>query len=319
MTTSGTTTFNQNRDQIIRAAGRKIGAWAAGEIPDAQTTQDFADALNAMVKRWNTIGIHIWTESEASLFVQPNQVSYTLGAGSTDNVTDSYSSTTTTAAASLGASTLTVTSSASMVAAQYVGVVLDDGTIQWTTINTLPDSTHVTIVTPLTDSVASGNDVYFYTTKIVRPLRVPFARRYNIRSAIDTPMMTLSRKDYRDMPNKTSTGTMTNFFYDPRGGANTTGQLFIWPAPPDVTSIMKFTYYRPIQDFNVAGDTPDLPQEWIDTLIFNLARLMAPEYGVPAEQYALIKELAAETLDQVTGWDREPESISFGVNFDQSR
>lgn len=315
MTTSGTTSFNLNRDQIIRGAARKVGAFASGETPDAQTVSDFAEALNAMVKRWNAIGIHIWTESEATLFLQPNQIRYVFGTGSTDNATDSYSSTATAAAAAAGASTLTVDSISGMTTGQYIGVLLDSGSYQWTTINGAPSGTTVTLTDVLTDSVAEDNTIFFYTSKIVRPLRVPFARRYNIASAIDTPMGVMSRKDYRDQPNKTNTGTITQFFYDPRGGANLTGLIFLWPAPPDATNALKFTYYRPIQDFNTAADTPDLPQEWLDTLIFNLAVVMAPEYGVPAEQYAQIKELAAEFLDQLKGWDREPESVYYGVDF----
>ena len=90
-TTSGTASFSYGRDQIIKSAARKIGAIASGETPDAQTIQDFSDQLNIMVKAWNASGIHIWTEEEATLFLQPNQVSYVLGGTTTDQAAWSQS------------------------------------------------------------------------------------------------------------------------------------------------------------------------------------------------------------------------------------
>lgn len=311
MTTSGTSTFNQTRNQIIKSALRKVGAVAAGETPDAQTITDASDALNAMVKRWNAKGIHLWTETEAILFLEPGQVKYQLATGSPDHCTGQYYTTETTAAAIETATVLTVDSTFYMTVADYIGVVLNEGTIQWSTIVS-KTSTTVTIADALTDSVAADADVFTYTSPIVRPLRVPFARRYNIISAIDTPLLTLARKDYFDLPNKLATGIPTNYYYDPQLAA---GYMYIWPAPVDASNAIKFTWYRPIQDFDISSNTPDLPQEWIDTLIFNLAVVMGPEYDCPTERYNLIKTLAAEFLDDLSGWDREPQSSYFGVDF----
>src|SRR5215472_11234328 len=85
MGTSGTYSFNYNRDQIIASAARKLGAIAAGEALSSGANNDFADQLNIMVKNWDASGIHIWTEEEATLFLQPNQIAYTLGGSTTDN------------------------------------------------------------------------------------------------------------------------------------------------------------------------------------------------------------------------------------------
>jgi hypothetical protein len=76
MTTSGTATFTYNRDQIIKMAYRKLGVINASETPSSQLVQDASDALNLWVKALNATGLHIWTEEEATLFLQPGQVSY---------------------------------------------------------------------------------------------------------------------------------------------------------------------------------------------------------------------------------------------------
>lgn len=317
MATSGTVTFNYNRDQIIRGALRKISAIASGETPDSQTVQDCADQLNAMVKAWMATGIHLWTESEAILFVQIGQPSYVLGPGSGDHSTQVYTQTTLATAAALNATSISVVSNTNVANGGNIGVTLNSGNIFWTTVTTF-SGTAVNLTTALTDSAPAGGQVYVASPNIDRPLRIPAARRWVAVSNIETPLIPLSRSDYRNLPNKLQTGMVTQYFYDPRGGANTTGQIFLWPTPVDTTNNnIKFTYYRPLQDFNTAANTPDFPQEWIDTLMWNLAKKMAPEFDCPPQRYQMIAAEAATSLDLVSGWDREPESVYFGVNFEQ--
>lgn len=317
MATSGTATFNRTRNELIAAAARKIGAIRAGETPGHQTVLDFADCLNAMVKRWQASGIHVWTVEEATLFLGVDQVSYSLGSTSTDHATQSYVASTLSGAEASGQTVLSVTDTTDITANDYFGVVLDDGTLHWSTVASKSSST-VTIANALPSAAASGNAVYSYTTKIIRPLRIPAARIHTFSDDRDMDLGNpMSRLDYQRMPNKTTRGTINQFFYDPRGGANALGKFYVWPAPADVGDAINFTWYRPLQDFNNAGDNPDLPQEWIDTLVFNLAVLMAPEYDVPPARFAMLKGLADEMLGQLTGWDKETESIVFGPDLER--
>jgi hypothetical protein len=121
----------------------------------------------------------------------------------------------------------------------------------------------------------------------------------------------MSRLDYQALPNKTSTGAVNQVFYDPQ---LTTGYLYLWLAQSSVEDLVKFTWWRPIEDFNAAGDNADLPQEWLQALIFNLSVVMAPEFGVPTERLAPIKMMADEYLAEMKGFDRDGDSIVFGVD-----
>lgn len=317
MTTSGTSNFNYSRDQIIRRALRQCGAFASGETPDAQSIQDAADALNAMVKEWNALGIHLWTESEGVVFLQPGQVSYSLGTGSTDHGTQTnppnFAQTTLAANALLNATSISVSSAANILSGDQIGIIRDDAVVQWTTVSAPPSANAISLAAPLGDSATAGNLVFDYTTQILRPLRVVSARRFNVPSSIDTPMIPMSRLDYRELPNKTTPGIPTQWFYDPLGGATIVGILYVWPAPVTATDAVKMTWYRQIQDFNSPGNTPDLPNEWINTIVWNLAEELAPEYDVPPQRFEMIQMKAAKSLDRVSGWDREPESVRFGV------
>lgn len=310
MTTSGSSDFTRTRDQIIARSGRLIGAFKAGETMGSQEVTDFSEALNAMVKRWSvTPGMHVWTTTEATLFPQASQASYALAVDGTDHCTSSYVAMALSAAAASAAVSLSVASTTGVTVGDYLGIVLASGSMQWTTVNA-KTSTTLTPTAALTGAASSGAAVYTYTSKIVRPLKIVDWRRYTIASAIETSgTKPIARLDYMALPNKPQTGIVNQIFYDPQLG---TGVLYLWSPPTTVTDLVKFTWHRPIMDFDSAADTPDFPQEWFDPIVYNLAVAMAPEYDVPRErmegQFG-IGTLAAIYLDGVAGFDREAEAF----------
>lgn len=312
MAVSGSSDFTRTRDQIIHRALRLCGAIKAGETPGAQEITDGAEALNALVKRWQKKQLHVWSVTEGTLFPQAGQSRYGLSLASTDHVTESYVQTALSAAGSEGALSISVGSISGIASGDHIGVIVDDGTIHWTTVNGAPVGAAVALAVALDDSAAVGNPVFAYTSKIVRPLKIVDARRRNISSGNEvslSPM--LARLDYQALPNKSQTGTINQAFYDPQ---LSTGYLHLWNPPTDVTDLVTFTWHRPIMDFDAAADNPDLPQEWLDPLAFNLAVSLAPEYDVPMERFQQLGIMAASYLEDVSGDDREGESIYFGVD-----
>ena len=310
MSTSGSSNFNATRDEIIKAAYRKIGVIRATQTPNAQLITDGAFALNAVVKHLQGRGIHVWTNTEATLFPQPGQVQYAVSSASgSDHVTSSFVSTAIASAASSGASTITVDSDTGISNGDYIGVVVDDGSVHWTTVNGAPASDVITLTDALDDSAAVDQKVYAYTTKIVRPLKIVSARWVDDDTLFESPTIEMmANLDYRRLPNKTQAGSVTQMFYDPQ---LTTGQAYLWHVPSVFEGYVNFTLHRPIEDFDAAGDNPDLPQEWIRTLIWLTAQEMALEFDVPAQKLALVQQMAGQSLDDMEGWDREEEAIGF--------
>lgn len=311
MATSGTVTFGRNRDQLIKSAFRKINAFESGETPDAESMNDAAEALNAMVKHWQATGINIWTTQEAIVFPQLDQNTYTLASTSTDHATESYTETELTADAISGATTITVDAITGISTTYNIGVQVDDGTLHWTTVNGAPSGSTVTLTAGLDDSATAGNLVVVYQTKLVRPLKIISARRYNFSSAIDTPLFEMDRVEYQEMPNKTTGSTVNAYFYDRRGGKNSSGFLYLWPTPSTVDEAIKMTVARPIEDFSAAGNDPDLPQEWIRAIEWNLADEIADEYDVPEPKRSRIAAKAKAFLDEVVWFERELTEVRF--------
>lgn len=307
MATSGSSDFNVTRNQIIYGAGRKVNAVATGGTMSTENIDAFNQALNAMVKHWQGQGLHVWTTAEATLFPQVDQVKYGLSISGTDHVTQTFYETAITTDEADGQTVLSVDSTANMTVADNIGVVVDDGTLHWSTIASKTSST-VTINAALDDSAASGNAVFTYTSKIVRPLKIVDARRYNIDGATDTPIEMVANRDYHAIPQKADTGTITQAFYDRQ---LSTGYLYLWQPPSAITDLVKFTWHRPIEDFDAAGNNPDLPQEWIQAIIFNLAAMMIPEFPVTPQNARLIVGYAEQLLEDMKGYDREEGSIFF--------
>ena len=83
MTTSGSTTYNPVRDQIVNRALRMVGGYASSDSARPEQTADATDALNMMLKAWQ-IENHLWLKKFAVLTLVQGQCSYQLGAGSAD-------------------------------------------------------------------------------------------------------------------------------------------------------------------------------------------------------------------------------------------
>ncbi len=328
MTSSATYTFDAIWPQIIAAAYRKIGALAEDETPTAGMFADATLSANCMLKEWAASGIHIWTTQEAVLFLQQGQYRYLLGTGTSPTPPSyccdafSYSLSQISSGAISGATSITLQSVVGFVNGQNIGVVLDNGFTQWTTINGAPSGNVVTLTAALTDGASVNNFVFTFpqSATIQSPLRVPAARRIAWQGLIETPMMRLSRQAYMDYPNKVNPGTPGQYFYAPEliNGVPQ-GQFYTYLNPQNSQSGVRFTYMRPLQDITTNPvQTGDFPIEWVNCCIWNLAVEMAPEFDIPPQRWAMVKAVAAEKLELVQGWDREPEAIEFGYDYDQT-
>lgn len=306
MATSGTYQMNLARDEIITLAFQHLNVYPNSAAILSGDREYAATMLNLMIKTWDTQDRHLWTLTQGTLFLALDENEYSLGETG-DHATSSYVSTTLNANAASGATTLTLVSSSGMTAGKAIGIVLDSGALQWTTISTIPGATSVTIPAPgLTGAATSGNYVYSYNSKIPRPLRIFSARRITSDS-LETPLLPLSNQEYFDLSNKTTASTVTSFYYDPQ---LTNGKMFIWPETSDITDRINFTFARPLQIFDIAANTQDFPSEWLLPISMQLAVLISPRYG-KRELIKSFKADADEMLQNLLDFDNEDASVYF--------
>lgn len=321
---AGTTTcpFSQPVYQMIAGALRLCGAVGPQEIPRLGLVENAFASLNAMVQAWQASGIHVWAEEECVLFLQPGQLRYLIGAGSPDAVAVGGQWVGTVLAATAAQVTVEQVTGAAgtgIAVGWRVGIWLDAGTVFWTGVAAVAGG-GLTLAAPLPSQATEGARVVAYPSPMVRPLRVPAARRRQFApdggQAIEIPLVPMSRLDYANVPNKTVPGVVTQFFYDPQLGA---GVLHVWPAPSDSGSAVVLTAQRPLTPFAGLGSAADFPDEWLAAMRWNLAAELWPEYNGSGKatgntgQYLLLKQEAASKLMVAQSWDREPQSVLFGA------
>jgi hypothetical protein len=308
MAVSGSKDYSITRANIIEAALRKIGAYDQGEAVSGSETSAATLSLNLMVKEWVARGVDIWLRDEITLFLQPNQQSYSLG---TANATASYVGTTLSAAEASGQTVLSVTSSTGMTAADVVGIKMDDDTIHWTTIVSVDSGVQITITAATDDDAASGNQVYAYTTTAGRPTKIVSAYRRDVND-FDTEVAMIGETDYRSQSNKSSEGPPVEAWYQP---TLTTGTLYVWPVDGGANwdkLVLSAQFYP--DDFDAASNNPEFPIEWGNALTWGLAAELASEYGIPEKEQARLWTVAENKLEVLLDYDSENANVVFELD-----
>jgi len=184
----------------------------------------------------------------------------------------------------------------------HVGIELDDGTLQWTWIGAAL-STTLTLVDSLTDDVAVDNHVYIYEDKLQRPLEISDTR-VCLSDGTDRPIDLATRNEYNMLSDKTTRGTINTVYFDLQ---RDNAKMFVWQNCDDVQEYLKFTARIPIEDFDATTNEPDLPQDALLALAWNLATIVAPKFGiVPTSTFEL---KALELFEELKNSNREFGSI----------
>lgn len=332
MATSGTVTFQTNRNDLIKAALQQIQGYDIENSsgPTAAQISAASQMLNMLLKFYETKGLQLWKRKYGVIFPQTNQGVFSLGTPGPggDHACETtplgiggFVQTTLASSAASGATTISVSSVdsaftvgvpvVSITSGYNIGIELEDGTLQWTTVSGAPSGTTVTLATALTDDAAEGANVFCYQTKLVKPLRILDAFVRQLPGLNDTPVNLIPREQYNRFGLKTATGVPTQLYYDPQ---RLKTFVYAYPQFSSVDQLLYIEFQVPIEDMTNATDDFDLPQEWELAIMFNLAMILAPSYQVPKETYTMIKEQAINALNQVDDWDQETGSVFLQPN-----
>jgi hypothetical protein len=285
VSTSGTVTFSVNESDIISDALENIGYKDPAETISGNDLVVARRKLNMIVKQWTSQndfapGLKMWTRRTAYLFLQDGQVQYALGP-SGDHATESYAHTTLTAAAAQGAGTITVGSVTGIATTYSIGVLLDSGAIQWTTVNGAPSGLVVTLTATLTGAASSGNAVFCYQTKMRRPFELLSGSRRDT-SGNDTPVdVHMSLAEYEAIYSKTSEGSPSRVYFEAQ---RTNAAAYLDCAPADCSEVIRLPYLSYIEDFTSTTNDADFPAEWARALTAQLSMDCCLPFSRPVPQ-----------------------------------
>lgn len=309
MSVSGSSDWTLTRDGIITRTLQLLGVLRPGGTAPAADISTCSDFLNMMVKSWGNKGIHMWSLVEGTLFLRVGVTQYTISATSTDNAGDNVIETTVTSGSS---TSLTVSSTVGMVLGQQVGIELDDNTRFWTTIASVDSSTTLTLNSGMPSSTSSGNSVAAYTTASSKPLHISSCR-YRTKDNNDMPIYMRGRDEFGMIPSKTQQGSSINQAFYSTG--RDSGTMYIWPAPNNCAGRIKFSYARALYDFDASSDNADVPVEWLNCVVKNLAANIGPVYNIKPERQKMLEQMARDELVEMQMFDMDNASVRIVPNF----
>ena len=123
------------------------------------------------------------------------------------------------------------------------------------------------------------------------------------RDGQDTPMWPISRTDYMNVPRKTQTGRMFNYFVDKGKEGTTARVVYLWPTPDRSTDV--FTYWAWVRnsDENLVSQTSPMSYEWLDAYAAGLAVRIARKFA--PDRLADLVPLASDAFLNARYADRE--------------
>jgi len=306
MATSGSYNFSLTASEAIKEALVLVNAIRFNEAVSGSAMSSHMKTLNMMLKGWQADGIALWKRMEVALFQSLNGFSYTIGP-SGSHAADEYVKTEVLTAASSGDGTIDVDTIDGMTNGDNIGIELDDGTLQWTTINGVPAGSTVTLTAVLTDDVAVNNHIYTYTNLTQRPIEILEGRVVNS-DGTDTTLTPLSLEEYVSLSTKSSPGTANQYYFSP---TLTNSEFKLWPACADVKNYILMTNKVQVEDMDSVSDNFDFPPEWSEAIVNNLAIRLGPKYNKPVPQEVIAVGLSSYQM--LKGFDMEENPIFFKV------
>ena len=304
MSLSGSTNWTLTADSIVLGAFRLLGKRDSSALTNYKS--EALEALNGMVRAWQAEGLFLWKIRDITVFLEDDAQYYDIGPSGDEAAIDPVKTEIATAASATDTS-IEVDSDTGISDGDVIGIELDDGSIQWTTVNGAPSSDTVDLDAALTDDVSVDNHVYAYTSLPARPVKV-FSARLVDSDDEEREIWLASREEYMQMPDKSETGECVMAYADMR---TTNIRMYVWPACDDVKYRIILTAAIPPDDFDATTDDADFPPEWIRALRYNLAVEIAAEHGV--EPSPSLMRLALESKMQIVSSDIESPSVIFSI------
>lgn len=318
-TLSGTVNFTVTRDDICTLALQYLGVIAEGETPNAYQMGVVTKILNMLVKQWQGTadfapGLKVWSRKRGDLILDSTKSSYLLGPTG-DRWAANLNRTTTAAAYLAGATVIVVASVAGMLNGDQFGVVLQSGSIFWTTVSSISGN-NVTVAAGLPSPALSGAIVYDYTSKQIQPLQIVACTLKDNQGNTVYALDKVTVETMEAQPSLTNSATLADplqYYYERQSG---NGVLYLNTYPSDLSKFLHFVFLSPIQDFNAATDNPDYPQNWFLPLSQGLAINSGPIFNKPISQD--LKDLFQASITIARNQDPDTSDLYFQPGADDS-
>ena len=297
---------------IISKALRVLGVVDKNQ-PINEVDRNYAfDSLNSVTAWIATEYNHLWLEELCIVLCKKSQPAYSMGAGATYITKQEWLKTLSLSANALaGATSVTLNTAAGIQSGDSIAIFDNNNNSFFTVVNGAPVGNVVTLQNTLPFDANSGNLVYSFFDVAERSLRIRNAQFADKITNSEIPIQQFSRDTYMDQPVKLTTGSCSNFYYDPQIPV---GKLYLWPTPYSDTNVVRFTSQRPFIVNETNLDEVDFPAEWHLPLAYLLAVSLADEYMIDPVRQASIKSKADEYLASALAFDNDGMGVKIEID-----
>jgi hypothetical protein len=128
---------------------------------------------------------------------------------------------------------------------------------------------------------------------------------YRDANNIDVMLKEITRKQYDEFPLKTQQGIPCYYFYDTQYPL---AKLYIYPTA-DTANTLYIDSEKPFTALTSTASTINLPGQYNEAIIYNLAVRLAPEYGYPLTDD--VRALAMQTLSGIRSLNAKTQVSDF--------
>ncbi len=276
MATGTTSDFLMTRDDLVSAALRKITRLKGSESPSAVILTNAVEALNVIIRQEDLKNTRqskdLWAMTESHLILVANQVTYSSSDGLETNIRDIDS-------------------------ASYRDANGDDVPVkiiakaQYEAIQNKNDTGDVQKIYLTEDRLLSSRVMHIWPA-------VASAGTTSEVTGTDALNYSCIMGHESANLNKPITGSDYSLYWRQTGSSGSA-----WVTGTDYTNgkILRYSYKKPLFDFDSATDNPDMPSGWNKFLIFQLASDLGPEHGIDLETQKIIDFRAKEARQELFG------------------
>ena len=123
------------------------------------------------------------------------------------------------------------------------------------------------------------------------------------RSGTDYEIDRISRGEYLNVPNKSTTGRPSQFYFN----RQVSPELTLWPTPENSTDQLVYYYITRIEDADTSQNTTDVPYRFLPCMIAGLAYYIAMKKA--PERIQLLKAVYEEEFQRAADEDEDRVSL----------
>jgi len=157
-----------------------------------------------------------------------------------------------------------------------------------------------------TQALTQGTATYTFTSDYTDLLEVVVRR-----SGTDFEISRMSRSEYLTIPNKTTQGRPSQYYYN----RQVEPQITLWPTPENSTDTLVYYYVQRIEDVDALVNTTDAPFRFLPCMVAGLAYYTALKKA--PERVQLLKSVYEEEFQRAADEDedRVPLKLQPGIQY----